>query len=422
MAFEVLMPQLGLTMEEGTVTQWIKHEGDEVKTGDVIVEITTDKLTNEVESEFDGILLKIVAHEGEDIPVRGVLAYIGLPGETLGSATSVIEATNSPSTVTAVPTVERAHRVNDGTRIRISPLARKIATKMDIDYTVILGSGSSGRITQKDILAVAEAKKRTSNQTSVPAETTAFVKLSLSEEKKATPVATTLELMEGDTVVKMSGIRKVVAERMLKSHTQIPCVTQNVKVDVSELMKFRKMLQETTGKKYSVNDLVMKATAKALRAHPEILVSLDGDKIIHRAHVNLGMAVSLDTGLIVPVIKDADKMGLDQLSSTAKDLAARAKENKLLPDEFKGSTFSISNLGMFGIETFNPIINQPDAGILGVCAIQDELAMDEMGKIYYKQVMRISMTMDHRLLDGAVVAKFQLSIKELLENPMSIVL
>jgi len=209
---------------------------------------------------------------------------------------------------------------------------------------------------------------------------------------------------------------------MLKSHTEIPNVTQNIKVDVTELMKLRKMLLATTGKKYSVNDLILKAVAKCLRAHPEMLVSFDGDRIIQRAHVNLGMAVALDNGLIVPVIRDADKLGLDALAAAAKDLATRAKENKLGADEYKGSTFSISNLGMFGIETFTPIINQPDAAILGVCAIQDELVMDDEGNISKRQFMRLSVTLDHRLLDGAVVAKFQMDLRDLLQTPMNILL
>ena len=230
--------------------------------------------------------------------------------------------------------------------------------------------------------------------------------------------------MEGDTVVKLTGMRKVVAERMLQSHTEIPCVTQNIKVDVTELMKFRKMLLEETGKKYSVNDLVLKATAKCLRSHPEMLVSFDeaNKQIIQRAHVNIGMAVALDAGLITPVIRDADNMGLDQLSATAKDLASRAKENKLLPDEYKGSTITVSNLGMFGIETFTPIINQPDSCIIGVCAIEDELALNAEGGVEARKVMRLSVTLDHRTLDGAVVAKFEMDLRDLLQNPMSILL
>ena len=418
MAYEVLMPQLGLTMEEGTVSQWIKHEGDEVKTGDVILEITTDKLTNEVVSEHDGVLLKIVAQEGEDVPVKGLLAYIGQPGEAVGDA--------APAAAPAAPAAEAAPAAAapaaaapapvaaaNGARIRISPLARKTAASLGIDYSNIVGSGPSGRIVLKDIRAAKDA---------APAVAPAAAPAAAPAEKKAPSAG--VELMEGDTVVKLTGMRKVVAERMLQSHTEIPCVTQNIKVDVTELMKFRKMLLEETGKKYSVNDLVLKATAKCLRSHPEMLVSFDeaNKQIIQRAHVNIGMAVALDAGLITPVIRDADKMGLDQLSATAKDLASRAKENKLLPDEYKGSTITVSNLGMFGIETFTPIINQPDSCIIGVCAIEDELALNAEGGVEARKVMRLSVTLDHRTLDGAVVAKFEMDLRDLLQNPMSILL
>ena len=396
MAFEVCMPQLGLTMEEGTVSQWIKHEGDAVKTGDVLLEITTDKLTNEVTSEHDGVLLKIVAQEGEDVPVKGLLCYVGQPGEAVGAAPA---AAPVPAPVAA-----------GGARIRISPLARKTAAKLGVDVSGIVGSGPSGRIRQQDVLAAAKAPKAAAPVAAEPAPA-------------AKPVSKTgLELMEGDTVSKLAGMRKVVAQRMLQSHTEIPPVTQNTKVDVTELMKFRKMLLAETGNKYSVNDLILKATAKCLRQHPEVLVSLDGDQVIQRAHVNLGMAVALDAGLIVPVIRDADRMGLDALSAAAKDLASRAKSNKLTPDEYKGSTFSVSNLGMFGIETFTPIVNQPDAAILGVCAVEDELVMDDEGNISKHQVMRLSFTYDHRLIDGAVAAKFVMALRDLLEKPMSIIL
>ena len=421
MAYELLMPQLGLTMEEGTVTTWLKQEGDAIKVGEPILEITTDKLTNEVISEYDGTLLKIVAQEGEDIPVKGLLAYIGQPGEAVGGAAAAAPAAQAAPAAAQAPAAAPAAipapaAAANGARIRISPLARKTAAKLGVDYTGIAGTGAAGRIRQCDILAAAEAQKAAA--AAAPAAVFA------PEAPAAKPAAKSagLELMEGDTVIKLAGMRKVVSERMWASHNEIPPVTQNIKVDVTELMKFRKMLLETTGKKYSVNDLILKATAKCLRAHPEMLVSMDGNQIIQRAHVNLGMAVALDGGLIVPVIRDADKMGLDELAAAAKDLATRAKENKLGADEYKGSTFSVSNLGMFGIETFTPIINQPDAAILGVCAIQDELALDAEGNVCKKQVMRLSVTLDHRLLDGAVVAKFQMDLRDLLQSPMSILL
>ena len=423
MAYELLMPQLGLTMEEGTVSAWLKQEGDQIKVGDPILEITTDKLTNEVVSEYEGTLLKIVAQEGEDIPVKGLLGYIGQPGEAVGGAAAPAPAaaeTPAAAPAAAAPAaVPAPAAAANGARIRISPLARKTAAKLGVDYTGIAGTGAAGRIRQCDILAAAEQQKAAAAAAPAPA---AVAAPAAAPAAKPAAKSAGLELMEGDTVVKLAGMRKVVSERMWASHNEIPPVTQNIKVDVTELMKFRKMLLETTGKKYSVNDLILKATAKCLRAHPEMLVSMDGNQIIQRAHVNLGMAVALDGGLIVPVIRDADKMGLDELAATAKDLATRAKENKLGADEYKGSTFSVSNLGMFGIETFTPIINQPDAAILGVCAIQDELALDDEGNVCKKQVMRLSVTLDHRLLDGAVVAKFQMDLRDLLQSPMSILL
>ena len=412
MAYEVLMPQLGLTMEEGTVSQWVKHEGDPVKTGDVLLEITTDKLTNEVTSEHDGVLLRIVAQEGEDVPVKGLLCYVGQAGESVGDAPAAAPAAAAPAAAPAAPAAAPAAvPVAAGARPRGSPLARKTAAKLGVDLSKLTGSGPSGRIRQQDVLAAANAA-----QTAAPAPAAAAAPAARPAAKGG------LELMEGDTVVKLAGMRKVVAQRMLQSHTEIPPVTQNTKVDVTELMKFRKMLLADTGSKYSVNDLLLTATAKCLRAHPEVLVSLDGDQIIQRAHVNLGMAVALDAGLIVPVIRDADRLGLDALSAAAKDLASRAKSNKLTPDEYKGSTFSVSNLGMFGIETFTPIVNQPDAAILGVCAVEDELVMDDQGGISKHQVMRLSFTYDHRLIDGAVAAKFVMALRDLLEKPMSIIL
>ena len=407
------MPQLGLTMEEGTVSQWIKHEGDAVKAGDVVAEITTDKLTHELQSEHDGVLLKIVAQEGEDVPVKGVLAYIGEAGESITAAPAAAPA--AAESVPAAASPAAAAPTADGRRIRISPLARKTAAKLGVtDFAAIVGSGTSGRITPKDILAAAEAMK------TAPAPAPLSVAAASASEPAAPKAG--LELMEGDTVVKLSGMRKVVAERMLHSHTEIPPVTQNTKVDVTELMKFRKLLLAETGRKYSVNDLILKATAKMLRQHPEILVSYDNGQMIQRAHVNIGMAVALEAGLIVPVIRDADRLGLDALADSAKDLASRAKGNKLLPDEYKGSTFSVSNLGMFGIETFTPIVNQPDAAILGVCAVQDELTLAEDGSVSKRQVMRLSFTYDHRLIDGATAAKFVMDLRDLLQSPMCIVL
>lgn len=418
MAYQVLMPQLGLTMEEGTVSKWIKGEGDAVKAGEAILEITTDKLTNEVASEHDGVLLKIVAQEGQDVPVKGLLGYIGQPGEALDDSAPA-EAPAAPAPVEAAPEAEASATpvpmtAADGTRIRISPLARKTAAKLGVDYRAIVGTGSSGRIVQSDILAAAESQG-TEMKAAAVAEAPAAPAFKAAK-------AGSLELMAGDSVQKLTGMRKVVSDRMFQSHAEIPPVTLNMKVDVTKLMELRKTLLAETGKKYSVNDLVLKATAKCLSSHPEVLVAFDGDQIVQRAHVNIGMAVALDQGLIVPVIRDADKMGLDQLAETARDLAQRAKDNRLSPEDYKGSTFTVTNLGMFGVESFTPIINQPDAAILGVGAVQSELALDDQGAVVAKQVMRLSLTMDHRLMDGAVAAKFEMDLRDLLQNPVMVLL
>jgi pyruvate dehydrogenase E2 component (dihydrolipoamide acetyltransferase) len=412
------MPQLGLTMEEGTVTTWLKHEGDKVEVGEPIVEITTDKLTNEVNSEAAGVLLKIVAQEGEDVPVKGLLAYIGEPGEKVGDGAAAAAPAAEAAPAAAAPAAAEpaapapAPKTVNGKRIRISPLARKTAAKMGVDYTNIKGSGPQGRIIQKDILAAAKNPAPAAKKEAAAAPAPAPVV----EHTGA------VELMDGDVVEKLTGMRKVVGKRMLQSVTECPTVTQNVKVDVTELFKLRKEINEKMGVKYSVNDFVLKAVAKALKNNRYMLVAIDGQNVIKRAHINLGMAVALDDGLLTPVIRDADKMSLSEIHDCAKDLATRARNGKLAVEEYKGSTFTVSNLGMFGVETFNPIINQPDSSILGVCAAQDELYMDDDGKISKHKVMRISHTFDHRLIDGSVAAKFECAVRDLLQNPMEILL
>lgn len=405
MATEVKMPQLGLTMEEGTVTKWMKSEGDEVKVGDVLAEITTDKLTNEIESEVEGVLIKQVAEIGEDIPVMGVICVIGEAGETYEVAEIKKEVKKEAE---AIETEEEAPRVQaqGQRRIKISPLARKTAEKLEVEYQELEGSGPGGRIIQRDII---EASEKVEEKVVEAKEVEAIEPIDV-------------QLMEGDTEEPMTGMRKVVAERMSRAHIEIPSVTQTMKIDVTELVKFRRELNEDRSERLTINDFIMKAVAKALKENQDVLVSYGGDTIIKREHINLGMAVGLDEGLIVPVIMDADKMSLTELSAKAKDLGQRAREGQLGLDEYSGSTFTVSNMGMFGIESFTPIINQPDAAILGVNEIQSELDMDEEGNLFKKQVMRISMTFDHRLMDGVVAAKFKLTVKKLLENPIDIIL
>lgn len=422
MAYEIRMPQLGLTMTEGTVGKWLKKIGDPVKKGEPIVEITTDKLTSEVESEFDGVLLAIAAQEGEDVKVQGLLGCVGQPGEKTdvkaaesGESSSAAPQSAVPAANTAVPAGTPA-----GARIKASPLAKKTAQKLGVNLEPIAGTGPGGRIRQQDVIGAKNSNNRLPDAGKPVSADEPAAESGPCAAGNPFPVKN-LELMEGDTVTKMTGMRRVVAVRMYTSAAEIPAVTQNMKVDVTALMTFRRQINEGREKKFSVNDFILKAIAKALRQSPEILVSIDGDRIIRRAHVNLGMAVALDQGLIVPVIRDADRLGLEELSARANDLATRAREGRLGADEYVGSTFTVTNLGMFGVETFTPIINQPDAAILGINCIQDELKMEEGGTIAKHQVMRISLTLDHRLIDGAVAAKFKQSVKYLLEHPMDFV-
>lgn len=424
MAYELKMPQLGLTMETGTIGEWLKAEGDPVAVGDPLVQVETDKLTNDVESEVSGVLLKIVAKPGDELPVQTVLAYIGEPGEKLETSPACAgepeEASDeskeslSPKTgeETAGKTVERA----PGERIKISPLAKKTAQKLGVDYTGLAGSGPGGRIVQKDILLAEKNPKPVKEENSVkPAEAEpAPAELSFGSAG--------LSLMEGDEVIKLTGMRKTVAARMYKSTSEIPSVTTTVKADVTELWKLRKQINEDMEVRYSINDYILKATAKTLRNHKKLLTAWDGNQIIQRAHVNLGMAVALETGLIVPVIRDADRLAISDISAQARELALKAREGRLSTEEYQDSTFSVSNMGMYGVESFTPVINQPDAAILGVCAIQDELALNAEGEVENRKVMRLSMTWDHRLMDGTDAAAFQADLRELLENPMKILL
>ena len=262
MAAEIRMPQFGVSMETGTIAQWCKAEGDPVKVGDVLASIETAKLTNDVISEVDGVLLKIVAPEGEDVPVQGLMAYVGQPGEVLPGGTAAAPAAPAAGSAPAVQSAE-APQPSVG-RIKASPLARKIAVKLGVDLAQVTPGGTSGRVRADDVRAYAAQAPAAPAPAPIPAPA------------PATPAAPA-ELADGDTAKKLSGMRKVVAQRMLQSHTEIPPVTQVTKVDVTALMQFRRELLEKTGKKYSVNDLILKATAKCLAAHPEMLVSFDGD-------------------------------------------------------------------------------------------------------------------------------------------------
>jgi len=401
MATEIRMPQFGVSMETGTISEWKVSVGDEVHKGDVLAVIETEKLTNDVISEVDGVVLAIVAEEYSDIPVQGLMAVVGSRGEKWDG---------------------QAETAGSQERIKATPLARKIAKDLDVDLSKVTPNGTSGRIRAQDVYDQAK-RAGAQTETEEPAALAGPAKTGKVTAAALTPfVSKNLQLMEGDETEVFSGMRKVIAERMFTSCSEIPQVTQTVQADVTKLMEFRKMLNEGRENRLSVNDFVLKAVAKSLRKHPEIRVSIDGETLIRRAHVNLGMAVAVENGLIVPVIKDADKMGIEELSAAARDYAARARNNTLTTDEYKGSTFTVSNMGMYGVVNFNPVINQPDAAILGVCAITDQLTLNEEGAVEVRKKMNLCLTFDHRLIDGAAAATFQNTVRKYLESPMEILL
>lgn len=408
MSKQILMPQYGLTMEEGAVEKWLIKEGDVINEGDVIAEIVTDKLTNDLVSEVGGTVLKLVAPEGEDIPVKGVLAIVGEPGEQVnleGDKPEASQAAPAPEApAPAAPEKLLEQPLAAGGRIKISPFAKKIAEKNQLDYSRLAGSGPSGRIVAKDVEA-------------------ALATGALSPAAPVIPASPPPAPMAGDEVVKMSKMRKIVAERMSASAREIPSVSQDIKADVTKLLALRAQINEGRENRVSLNDFVLKAVAKSLRAHMEVNASLDGAGGIIRHHeINVGMAVAVPGGLMVPVIRGADTKSLEALSNEAKDLAVRARDSSLDASQLQGSTFSVSNLGMYGITSFTPIINQPNAAILGVCAVEDVVALDKEGQLYNKKMMTLSLTYDHRLLDGAEAAEFQKTLKTLLEDPLQVIL
>lgn len=406
MATEIRMPQLGLTMEEGTIAKWLKREGDKVSVGDVLLEITTDKLSNEIESEVDGYLLKIVAQEGEDIPVKGLIAIIGEEGEKIDLAVDdKIEATKDELKVelTGIASKEEdKSAVTETGRIKASPLAKKTAKDLKIDLMELTGTGPGGRIVQRDVLAAAEKKKL---QPPI-------------EETIPAPQPVTVTEVPGDIVKPLSNMRKVIGKRMQANKQIAPHVTITTEVNVDKTIALRNKLNaKNLEAKFSYTDILIKMSATALRNYPVMNSSITEDSFIIHDRVNIGVAVALDEGLIVPVIRDADRKGLKAISTETKELIAKARENTLSPDEMSGATFTISNLGNYDVDGFTPVINLPEAAILGVGRIVRKPIVNENDEIVPASMMVLSLSFDHRVVDGATAAEFLKKLKGYLEDP-----
>ena len=410
----VLMPRLSDTMTEGVIAAWHKNVGDAVKKGEVLADIETDKATMELESYKEGTLLYQGAKAGEKIQVNDLLCIIGKEGFDVNAVVNALKAGTAPTQESAKPesakteTVAKAETasqqpatqevVNEG-RIFASPLAKKIAAEKGIDLKYVKGSGDNGRITKTDIdnykpAAAPETK------TSAPAAVASAPTGQVSFEE-----------------FPVSQMRKTIARRLGESKFSAPHFYLTITVDMDQAVSSRARINENAPVKISFNDFVLKATALALKKHPAVNSSWLGDKIRINHHVNIGVAVAVEEGLLVPVVRFADTKSLSQISVEVKDFAARAKSKKLQPADWEGSTFTISNLGMFGIDEFTAIINPPDACILAVSSIQ-QIPVVKNGAVVPGNVMKLTMSCDHRVVDGATGASFLQTLKGLLEEPL----
>ncbi len=406
----VTMPRLSDTMTEGTVATWLKKVGDTVKEGDMLAEIETDKATMEFESFNEGVLLYIGINEGESAPVDSVLAIIGPAGTdvtgiaanyTKGSAPAPIAKTEAVAAT--IQTVNET--VNTGGRIFASPLAKKIAQDKGIALEQIKGSGENGRIVKNDVenfTAVAQTAKAVANNQQSTTTNQLYV--------PAGEIAT--------EEIKNSQMRKIIAKRLAESLFTAPHYNLVIEVTMDEAMQSRAIINSVPDTKVSFNDMVIKATALALKKHPKINSQWAADAITINYHVNIGVAVAVEDGLVVPVLPFTDGMSLSQIGTSVRDLAGRAKNKKLLPSEMEGSTFTISNLGMFGITEFNSIINQPNSAILSVGAIVEKPVVKN-GQIVIGNTMMLSLACDHRTIDGATGAQFLQTLKQFIENPVT---
>lgn len=410
----VTMPRLSDTMTDGTVAVWHKKVGDAVSEGDILADIETDKATMEFESFNSGTLLYIGVQEGESAPVDSILAIIGKEGTDISGVaanfgkekpaaapkkeeTTKQETTQAPAEVSA----------NTGERIFASPLAKRIAQEKGIDLSKVKGTGENGRITKADVENFTPSAQTTTSQpTAETAQPQAAQKL----------VAGVGETLSEE--VKNSQMRKVIAKRLSESKFTAPHYYLNIEVDMDNAMASRSVINSLPDTKVSFNDMVIKAVAMALKKHPKVNSQWKDEATVLHHHVHIGVAVAVDEGLVVPVLKFADSLSLSQIGANVKDLASRSRSKKIQPSEMEGSTFTISNLGMFGIESFTSIINQPNSAILSVGAIVEKPVVKN-GQIVVGNTMKLTLACDHRTVDGATGAEFLQTLRHYIENPVT---
>lgn len=457
MARNIIMPKLGLTMTQGRITRWLKKEGEQIKVGEPVAEIETDKINAEVESTLNGYILKILAQEGEEVAITVPICIVGenntletsqVDNLTNNEETKVETVTTGRIFITpiakrlaaenrlgyktikgngplgrivkadvlkAVDSVEAGSNIviadtANSSRAKISPLARTMAQENGIDISKITGTGPEGRIVKEDIQAAMHEKTS--------------IKTVMAEPIVAEPVLETVqvhnETLAGGRRVPLSGMRKIIAQRLTQSKHDTPHVYFKVNVDATRIIELKNqisdLVKDKTGKKLSINEVIIRAVASALEAFPDVNVSLVDNEIIYHDNINIGMAVSVEKGLVVPVINDANKMSLSEINKIAGELAMKAKDGKLNMDEMSGGTFTISNLGAYGIDEFSAIINLPESAILAVGAAAEAPCV-ENGQVVIKTRMNLTLSVDHRVIDGALAARFMKKLKEFLENP-----
>ncbi len=409
MAEIIRMPRMSDTMEEGNIVEWLKQVGDEVEPGDILAEVETDKATMELESYHEGVLLHIGVAEGA-VPVNAVIAVIGEEGEDFESQLKEAESSTgdtdneaegsseekADAPETQEESVSNTSSSGSEQRIKASPLAKKMAEESNIDLSKVKGSGDNGRIVKKDI----EEYQASGASTPTP--------------QVSAPAAASVGEAEE---VAVSQMRKTIAKRLSQSKFTAPHFYLTREIRMDQAMAARKRINELADTKVSFNDLVVKACAAALKKHPGINSSWLGDKIRYNKSINVGVAVAIDDGLVVPVLFDTDKKTLSEINAEVKDKATRAKERKLSTEEMQGNTFTISNLGMFGIEEFTAIINPPDACILAVGGIVQKPVVTN-GEITVGHTMKVTLSCDHRVVDGATGAQFLQTLAAMLEEPM----
>ncbi len=416
----IRMPKMSDTMEEGVIASWLKKVGDKVESGDILAEVETDKATMELEAYEDGTLLYTAVDAGNGVPVDGVIAIIGEEGADFNALLAADSgpaevaapepepaktpaAPNAPSQSAAQPTTPAVTSASSNGRIKASPLAKKIASEKGIDLSQVNGSGDGGRIIKRDV------EHFTPSATPAP-----------SADGAPAPIALpTVVGEERSQNIELSQMRKAIARRLSESKFSAPHFYLTMEINMDKVIEARKSMNEISPVKISFNDIVVKAVAAALRKHPDINVSWGEDHLVKHDHIHIGVAVAIPDGLIVPVVRFADSKSLAHISAEIKELGQKARDKKLQPEEFSGNTFTISNLGMFGIEEFTAVINPPDACILAVGGIKETVIV-ENGEMRPGNVMKVTMSCDHRAVDGAVGSAFLVTFKSLLEDPIRI--